>query len=95
MRVPAEWPIDSFDLIVFSEVLYFMSAADIAACAQHACDSLPPAGMIVLVNWLGKTDDPSSADTAPDHLLEATNTNLRVVAQERHKHYRLDLLTSA
>src|ERR1700761_708677 len=31
MTVPRDWPAGRFDLIVFSEVLYFLSAADIDA----------------------------------------------------------------
>ena len=95
IHVPVEWPAEPFDLIVFSEVLYFLSAADIACCARRVFDTLLPGGLVVLVNWLGKTDDPSSADAAPSHFIAATSATLRIVLQERHEHYRLDILASA
>lgn len=95
MQVPAEWPAEHFDLIVFSEILYFLSAADIARCAQHVADTLLPQSFVLLVNWLGQTDDPSSADAAPECFIAATNYSLRIMQQERQEHYRLDLLTSA
>jgi len=95
IRVPAEWPANRFDLIVFSEVLYFLSAADIALCGRHVSDTILPGGLVLLVNWLGRTDDPSPADAAPDSFIEATKSHLRVVRQERHARYRLDLMASA
>ncbi|WP_428535549.1 SAM-dependent methyltransferase [Rhodopila sp.] len=94
-QVPARWPAGRFDLIVFSEVLYFLSAADIAACAGHVLHCLMPGGAVVLVNWLGQTDDPSPSDAAPDRFVEATKAALRVTRRERHRRYRLDLLTSS
>ena len=95
MQVPMQWPSGQFDLIVFSEVLYFLSAADIALCARHVVHGLMPGGTVVLVNWLGKTDDPSPSDAAPDRFIDATRRALRIIHQERHERYRLDLLASA
>ena len=95
MQVPVQWPTGRFDLIVFSEVLYFLSAADIALCGRHVLDSLMPDGMVLLVNWLGQTDDPSPSDAAPDRFIEATRPALRVIRQERHERYRLDVLALA
>jgi 2-polyprenyl-3-methyl-5-hydroxy-6-metoxy-1,4-benzoquinol methylase len=92
MQVPMEWPAGRFDLMVFSEVLYFLSAADIGLCARHVLDSLMPGGTVVLVNWLGQTDDPSPSDAAPDRFIEATKAGLRIARQERHERYRLDVL---
>jgi 2-polyprenyl-3-methyl-5-hydroxy-6-metoxy-1,4-benzoquinol methylase len=94
MQVPLNWPSGQFDLMVFSELLYFLSEADIARCAHHVADTLIPAGLVVLVNWLGHTDDSSPADAAPDRFVAAASDALRLVRQERHERYRLDLLTS-
>jgi 2-polyprenyl-3-methyl-5-hydroxy-6-metoxy-1,4-benzoquinol methylase len=94
MRVPAEWPDGHFDLIVFSEVLYFLSAADIDLCAARVRDSLLPRGVVVLVNWLGETDDPTPGNKAAEHFIGATAEVLAIVQQERHDGYRLDVLTA-
>jgi predicted TPR repeat methyltransferase len=93
MQVPGEWPDDRFDLIVLSEVLYFLSADDIGRCALHVKNTLLPGGVVVLVNWLGRTDDPSSGDLAPNRFILAAEAFLRVVRQERHEGYRLEILT--
>jgi SAM-dependent methyltransferase len=93
MRVPAEWPADRFDLIVLSEVLYFLSAEDIRRCARHVMDTLLPAGVAVMVNWSGRSDDPSAGDLAPDRFNAATEGALRVIQRQRHDGYRLEVLT--
>ncbi|MDR3530076.1 MAG: SAM-dependent methyltransferase [Rhodopila sp.] len=94
MRIPLEWPDEQFDLIVFSEVLYFLSAGDIERCARRVLDTLLPDGAVLLVNWTGKTDDPSPGNAAPDRFIAQVRDRLRVTHQERHPRYRLELLTS-
>jgi SAM-dependent methyltransferase len=92
MQVPDEWPDQRFDLIVLSEVLYFLSPADIDRCARRVKDSLLPSANVLLVNWLGQSDDPCSGDQAADRFLAATAGMLAVAYQERRPGYRLDLL---
>jgi 2-polyprenyl-3-methyl-5-hydroxy-6-metoxy-1,4-benzoquinol methylase len=94
MRVPAEWPAERFDLIMLSEVLYFLSASDITRCAQRVMDTLLRGGLVVLVNWSGRTSDPSSGDAAPERFIAATEGVLRVIRQQRHDRYRLEVLLS-
>jgi cyclopropane fatty-acyl-phospholipid synthase-like methyltransferase len=94
MRVPGDWPEQRFDLIVLSEVLYFLSPADIALCADRVMSSVLPGGKILLVNWLGQSDDPCSGDEASEHFIAATSTVLHVIQQQRQPGYRLDLLTA-
>ena len=93
MQVPAEWPLHQFDLILFSEVLYFLSPADIDRCAAHAVASVLPRPVIILVNWLGQTDDPTTGNAAAERFISATAGVLTVARQERHQGYRLDVLT--
>ena len=93
MQAPAEWPKEPFDLILFSEVLYFLSAADITYCAERVRGSLLPNAVVVLVNWLGQSDDPNTGDTAADRFINATAGTLSVKRQERHTGYRLDVLS--
>jgi 2-polyprenyl-3-methyl-5-hydroxy-6-metoxy-1,4-benzoquinol methylase len=92
MQVPAEWPEGCFDLMVFSEVLYFLSAADIERCASRVRGSLLPTGKVILVNWLGQTDDPTPGNEAAEMFIDATAGRLTVVRRERHEGYRLDVL---
>lgn len=50
-RVPDDWPDGEFDLIVLSELLYYLSAADRVEVAERAVGSLAPDGHLVLVHW--------------------------------------------
>ncbi len=95
MRVPGEWPDGRWDLIVLSEVLYFLTPADIDRSAKRVLASLLPDAMVVLVNWLGQSDDPCTGDEAANCFIAATAGALHVVHQDRQPGYRLDILESA
>ena len=92
MQIPMSWPEQRFDLILFSEVLYFLSTADIDRCVERALASLLPNALIVLVNWLGQSDDPTSGDDAAERFIQTSATHLMLRCQERHEGYRLDVL---
>ena len=94
VQVPAEWPAGRFDLIIFSEVLYFLAPWDIDRCADHVTASLMPGGEVVMVNWLGQTDDPTTGDDAAERFISATAGSIRVIRSDRHEGYRLDLLAN-
>jgi SAM-dependent methyltransferase len=92
MAVPGAWPAGDFDLIVLSEVLYFLSAADLATTAHRARDSLAGDGFVLLVNWLGQGDDPWDGDAAADYFIADTDVAWRVEKQVREPRFRIDLL---
>jgi 2-polyprenyl-3-methyl-5-hydroxy-6-metoxy-1,4-benzoquinol methylase len=94
MQVPDEWPDQRYDLIVLSEVLYFLSPSDIDRCVQRIGGSLLPGARVLLVNWLGQTDDPCSGDQAAERFIPAAVGTLTVAHQDRQPRYRLDLLTA-
>jgi predicted TPR repeat methyltransferase len=95
MQVPRQWPESSFDLIVFSEVLYFLDESDLRETCDRALGSLLPDGLILLVNYTGKTDDPLDGDTAASSFIKAATPTLQLVLERREAHYRLDLLKVA
>jgi LmbE family N-acetylglucosaminyl deacetylase len=57
MRIPATWPSDRFDLIVISEVAYYLAADQWESTIQLAAASLLPDGVVVLCHWTGTADD--------------------------------------
>jgi predicted TPR repeat methyltransferase len=93
MRVPLDWPDEQFDLIVLSEVLYFLSADDITCCVRRVLSTLLAAGTVLLVNWTGESGDPSQGNAAPDRFIADAGNRLRITHQERHANYRLEVLT--
>jgi SAM-dependent methyltransferase len=90
--VPGQWPVGSFDLILLSEIVYYLTPADVERLADRASGSLRVSGEILLVHWTGPTDYPLSGDAAAEALIAATDPFLRVVRQQREEAYRLDLL---
>ncbi|MFO1027995.1 MAG: SAM-dependent methyltransferase [Acetobacteraceae bacterium] len=94
LQVPSGWPDERFDLIVLSEVLYFFTSADIDRIAAHAASSLLPGGRVLLVNWLGRADDPNTGEHAAARFIAASTLRLAVVHQDRRPDYRLDLLAA-
>jgi predicted TPR repeat methyltransferase len=92
MEVPREWPKGDFDLIVLSEVLYYLSPSDLERTADLAAGALTPDGVIILVNWLGTTAAPHSGDEAAEAFIRAMQPVAAPVLQTRAPLYRLDML---
>ncbi len=96
MRVPDAWPNgETFDLIVFSEVLYYLDPTEIDRAASLALAAFQPGGTVLLVHWTGPTDYPCSGDEAAERFIAATAGRLRPVMQARRAEYRLDRLEAA
>jgi cyclopropane fatty-acyl-phospholipid synthase-like methyltransferase len=92
MQIPAEWPAEKFDLIVLSEVLYYLSPHDIRRTAERSLASSLPKGLILLVHWTGQTDYPCQGDEAVEHYIAACKAELSPLLQRQEPEYRLDLL---
>lgn len=91
-RMPGDWPAGRFDLILISEVLYFLDAGDVARTARAACDALEPGGAVLLVNWTGPTDTPTTGEAAAEGFIAACAGRVSPTRQSRAPLYRLDLL---
>lgn len=92
MHVPAEWPEGRFDLIVLSELLYFLTPADIARLAARVLDVLDRDGVVLSVNWRGQGDDPCGGDEAAAKLLNETRSVLAVASHYHNAYYSIDML---
>ncbi len=96
-EVPEDWPVGCYDLIVLSEVLYYLTAAEIATLARLVARDLDPGGHCVLVNWLGDTATPISGTEAAQRFERAFGRCARLGASRRFANaaFRLDLLAKA
>ena len=50
-EVPADWPEGLFDLVVVSEIGYFLSPRDLDDLAERIRESLTPDGVLLLCHW--------------------------------------------
>ena len=91
-RVPGDWPEGRYDLIVLSEVVYYLDGADVARLADRVGGVIIPGGDIVLVHWLGETNYPLTGDEAAERFIAAIAAHARVLGQARTDAYRLDVL---
>lgn len=90
--VPGEFPTGPFDLIVLSEVLYYLDIADLRRLAVLCADALSAEGEIVACHWLGETDYPLAGDEASDLFAEAMLKRLPTHEILNDRTYRLDRL---
>ncbi len=91
--VPEQWPAGTFDHILLSEVDYYLDADDVRRLASNVADATPPGADIVLVHWVGETDYPLSGDEAANLFIAAMNGSCTLERSERHRRFRLDVLT--
>jgi predicted TPR repeat methyltransferase len=88
---PREAPDGAFDLIVLSEVAYYLDDDDLASAGRWIDGALDRQGDLLLVHWTGETDYPQSADDAVDKLGAAMRTPTVKLRTDRADLYRLDL----
>ncbi|SDM90033.1 Nodulation protein S (NodS) [Methylobacterium phyllostachyos] len=91
-QVPGQWPDGTFDLILLSEVVYYLDAADVTRLAHRVRGCLRPGGDVVLVHWTGETHYPLTGDEATERFMAGADDFLRTQHQTRSDKYRLDVL---
>jgi 2-polyprenyl-3-methyl-5-hydroxy-6-metoxy-1,4-benzoquinol methylase len=90
MRIPVDWPAGCFDVILLSEVLYYLSVDDLTQTARRVCASLKPQGHVLLVHYTLPTNYPTTGDAASENFIAATG--FAPILQRREAAYRLDQL---
>ena len=62
-ELPGGWPAGRFDLIVFSEILYYFGDHDLEQVLKNAVSALKPEGTLLAVHWRHPVADyPRSGD---------------------------------
>lgn len=94
MKIPDEFPDASFNLILLSEVGYYLSMPDLTHARQLLIDHLEPNGHLLLVHWTPFVHDyPLTGDQVHDFFLESAQPDgpLTQLKNQRESTYRLDL----
>jgi trans-aconitate methyltransferase len=93
MFVPQQWPGGMFDLILLSEVIYYLSPEDVGRLAAKVMRSLTLRGSVILVHWIGSTDYPLSGDEAVRLFIERVGVACVVERADRYHQFRLEVLS--
>ena len=96
--LPAEFPAGAFDLILLSEVGYYLAMPDLLDLRQCCLNQLAPAGHLLLVHWTPVVADyPLTGDQVHETFLQKTagpSAPWRHLTGRREENYRLDLLAN-
>ncbi len=88
--LPQGWPKGSFDLVVLSELLYYLGDEDLRATARRAVEAVAPGGTLLSVHWRHPVADyPQTGDAAQQAVVDAARGAL--VQTVRHIEADLDL----
>lgn len=92
MQIPFEFPTATFDLILVSEVGYYLAASDWQTAVDKIVTQLAANGNVVLVHWTPFVDDyPQTGDQIHDSFKHLTANSLRHLDEKRAETYRLDV----
>ena len=92
-EVPGDWPAGRYDLIVLSEVLYFLEPVEVTSIATLVARDLARDGEAIVVNWLGECDRTLDGDAAAALFAQhAATQGLRHETVAREPRYRIDRL---
>lgn len=82
-RLPGDWPAEKFDLIVFSEIGYYLDGEDLTDMIRLASDSLTADGQLLACHWRPPIDDcPLNARQVHDLIHEHLGLPRLVLHQE-------------
>lgn len=82
-RLPGDWPVgERFDLVVLSELGYFLALPDVQALAQRCVAGLDDDGVLLACDWLPDFADRATPTEAVHAALAATGLALLVLHAE-------------
>ncbi len=88
--VPRDWPPGRFDLIVISELGYFLDVDDLSELLDRARSSLTAGGQVLLCHWRGEVDGwPLNGDRV--HEIAAARLRLPRLAHHLAPGFRVDV----
>jgi predicted TPR repeat methyltransferase len=81
-QIPHEWPEGRFDLIVFSEILYYLGDRDLEQVLDYGVHALEPGGTLLAVHWRHPVADYSRAGDDVHRALAARAGLARLVSHQ-------------
>lgn len=91
--IRAELPAGPFDLVLISEVAYYLARSEVEALAEGVGSRLAPAAEVVLCHWRWPVDDyPLSGDEAHDILRR--RLNVKAISRLEEEDLLLEVLST-
>ncbi|MEZ2318144.1 MAG: class I SAM-dependent methyltransferase [Microcoleus sp.] len=103
MQIPQQFPTEQFDLILFSEVGYYLTVEDLHKTQEKIIDRLLPGGFLLMVHYRFPVEsfilngdivnDTFIKESAPflKHLGDPRQKSIRLDLARHNKRYRMDL----
>lgn len=91
--LPDDWPESSLDLVVLSEILYFLDQEDRHDVSRRAAESLEPGGHLVAVHWRHAFDE--AASLPEEAHADLPGPGLRRVVRHEEDDFRLEVFERA
>ena len=89
--LPGGFPDESADLVVLSEILYYLSDEDLRKTVDNAITCLAPGGDLVLAHWRPWAPE-ATRDAAEAHELVAGRPELTTLVEHRDEEFLLHVL---
>lgn len=92
LSFPKEIPDDQYDLIIISEVAYYLSPADWNFAMEQLYDRMEDGAHLVLVHWLPEVHDyPQTGDEVHNSFAKLMKDRMTNVFNSRAQNYRIDV----
>jgi len=95
MTIPKDFPEDKFDLILFSEVGYFLTIEDLTIARDRMVEALLPEGHLLMVHWTPPVQEfPLTGDQVHELFMESASLEssaLKHLYGKSESQYRIDL----
>ncbi|KAD3456018.1 methyltransferase domain-containing protein [Arthrobacter yangruifuii] len=89
--IPEDWPDGSFDLVVLSEIGYFLSREQLRGTVLRAAEALDSDGVLLLCHWRHPIRDwPMDGDEV--HEVFRSDSGLELLAEHCEADFRIDVL---
>lgn len=81
--VPGDWPAGTYDLVVLSEVGYYLDPDDLSALLDYTAADLAPDGFVVACHWRHPVEDyPQSGDAVHEAMSERWPRQSRIEEED-------------
>lgn len=91
-RLPQDWPDGRFDLVVVSEIAYFLSPEELDGLADRARAALAPGGLVLVCSWRHEVDGWPWPDGQAAHAHLVAALGLEPTLERAERDYRLTVL---